>query len=109
MIYVYKDQEKKYKTTPPDEQRASVFPQGRQWVLNFTICDTITAPELDELLDTDALYFEYRDDSTNELINTLSFEGYTQINGAYIKYEQDLSCTAPVQLGKEVTNNASQI
>ena len=109
MIYVYKNKDKKYKCTPPDEQRVTVFPQGRQWVLDFTICDAITAAELDELLDTNSLSFEYCDDSTGALQNTLTFEGYTKINGAYIKYEQDLSCTAPIQLGKEITNNASKI
>lgn len=105
MIYVVKN-EKKYKCTAPDEHRINVFPQGRQWVIDFTICDTINAAELDDLLNTTALTFVYYDDTSGEEEKTLIFEGYIIINSASIKYEQDLSCTASVQLGKEVQNNA---
>lgn len=105
MIYVVKN-DKKYKCTAPDEHRISIFPQGRQWVIDFTICDAINAAELDDLLNASALTFVYYNDSTGEAEKTLIFEGYTTINSASIKYEQDLSCTASVQLGKEVQNNA---
>lgn len=105
MIYVVKN-ETKYKCTAPDEHRISVFPQGWQWVIDFTIYDTINAAELDELLNDDTFSFVYYNDTSGEVEKTLNFEGYTTINSASIKYEQDLSCTASVQLGKEVQNNA---
>lgn len=104
MIYVTNGT-KKYKCTAPNEQRINIFSQGRQWVIDFTICDTITAAELDELLSITNLYFIYCGDTGAEE-TTVSFKDYTIINSASIKYEQDLSCTAFVQLGKEVENNA---
>lgn len=108
MIYIVNNS-KNYKCTAPDEHRINIFPQGRQWVIDFTICDAITAAELDELLTASTLTFKYYNDTTGEEEKTLHFEGYTVINTASIKYEQDLSCTAPVQLGKEVENNVCEI
>ena len=105
MIYIVNG-DKKYKCTAPNEHRVNIFPQCRQWVIDFTICDTINAAELDELLGTHIFTFVFYDDTTNEEVKTLIFEDYTKINSASIKYEQDLSCTASIQLGKEVQNNA---
>ncbi len=108
MIKVSKDNETSFICTAPTERRINVFPQGRQWVVEFTICDTITPPQLDELLTGDPLTFSFLDDVSGQKINTLVFDGYVNINSASIKYEQDLSCTAFVQLGKEVTTNANK-
>ena len=104
MIYVTNGS-KRYKCTAPDEHRIDLHAQKRQWVIDFTICDTITAPEMDDLLTgTDLIFICVNEDTKEE--TTLTFSGYVKINSASIKYNQDLSCTATVQLGKEIVSNA---
>ena len=107
MIYI-ENGEKRYKCTAPDEQRVNIYPQGRQWVLDFTICDSISADEVDALLSTEDKVFVYVDDTTAEE-KTFVFSGYSKINGASIKYNQDMSCTVNIQLGKEIECNARKI
>lgn len=107
MIYVLNG-EKRYKCTAPEEHRINIHPQQRQWVIDFIICDAIIASELDVLLELEELTFVCVDDTTGAE-TSLVFSGYTKINSAAIKYEQDLSCTSTVQLGKEIENNAVKI
>lgn len=99
MIYVT-DGTDRYKCTAPEEHRINIQSQKRQWVIDFIICDSITPSKIDALLDSNELTFIYVDDKAEE--TAVSFDGYTKINSVFIKYEQDLSCTATVQLGKEV-------
>lgn len=103
MVYVTNGG-KKYQCTAPDEHRINIHSQKRQWVIDFTICDSISAAEMDALLDGNDLVFIYVDDATKEE-KVLTFSGYTTVNSASIKYNQDLSCTALVQLGKEIISN----
>lgn len=107
MIYIANGN-KKYKCTPPDEHRINIYPQRRQWVIDFTITDNITSDEMDELLSLGELNFVRVDETTKEE-TMLTFSDYSIINSASVKYEQDLSCTATVQLGKEIESNACKI
>ena len=107
MIYITTGN-KKYRCTAPDEHRINIHPQSIQWVIDFTICDTITTAELDTLLRDDELMFVFVDDATGDE-TMLTFRDYTKTNSVSIKYNQDLSCTASVQLGKEIETNVCQI
>lgn len=103
MIYVTNGT-RRYASTAPDEHRINIYPQKRQWVLDFTICDTVTASDMDGLLDGTDLTFIYDPGGPDE--HSVTFSGYKNINSITIKYNQDLSCTATIQLGGEIITNA---
>lgn len=107
MVYI-SGENKRYKCTAPDEHCISIWPQSRQWVIDFTICDNITASELDGLLEEETLSFIHVDEQTEEE-KVLNFEGYCNVNSAAIKYNIDLSCTASVQLGKEIEEHVRKV
>lgn len=109
MIKVYKDENIQYICTQPEERRINIYPQSLQWVIDFQICDKITADELDELLQTTSLTFVYYDDNTGDVEKTVTLQDYILINTASITYNQDLSCNAWIQLGKEVVNYGVKI
>ena len=109
MIKVYKDENVQYKCTVPKEYRVNIYPQSRQWVVDFTICDAITTEKLNELLETTSLTFVNYDDETGEIVSSVTLNGYTSINTISITYNQDLSCTAMIQLGKEVEHYAIKV
>ena len=109
MIKVYKDENVQYKCTAPKEYRVNIYPQARQWVVDFTICDTITTEKINELLETTSLTFVTYNDETGEIVGSVTLNGYTSINTVSITYNQDLSRTAMIQLGKEVERNVIKV
>lgn len=107
MVYITTGN-KRYRCEAPEEHCVNISPTKRQWVIDFTICDAITPADMDELLNGNDLTFIYVDGlSSKETV--LNFSGYVKINSVAIKYNKDLSCTASVQLGKEIMCNVSEI
>lgn len=104
MIKVFKNEDTQYICTQPKEYRVNFRSQSYQWVVDFTIFDKIDSEKLDELLDATSLTFVYYDDTSGEVITSINLEDYTIINTMSITYGADLSCSAYIQLGKEITN-----
>ena len=99
-MYVCKNENVKYKCNAPTEKRIplpSVDASKHQWVVDFTIQDVINTTKIDELLSGE---FYFYDENTQ---NTVYYSDYTNINNVELIYGSDLSCTAKIQLAKEVS------
>ncbi len=109
MIMIGKDENIQYICTQPKEYRLNLRNMLYQWVVEFTICDEITTEKIDDLLNTRSLTFIYYDDNTKETLKRVTIDDYIKINTISITYNQDLSCTAFIQLGKEVEGYAIEV
>lgn len=94
-MIVYSDGSGKYRCSTPSEIRANINHVGYQWMLEFIAYDA-TSDDIDSLLGG-VLYF--CDENTG---NITAYSGYKNINNVNIRYSEDLSPIALVQLAKDI-------
>ena len=90
--------------TNPTEQKMYRNGLDVGWVLMFSITDTMTSNEADDILSADNIEsLTFFDDTSEENAVSKTITGYTDVNYIIIKYGDDINTVAEIQLRKSET------